>query len=133
MADINEVFDAITFSEDRIVRTGYEEGYKRGSQEGEREGFQLGLEKGSEVGQELGFYRGFAEAWLQELGGKQEKKFEKTIKQLEKLLALLEAFPSTNVKESDGGEKIREARARFKTICSVLQVSPQLNPNEITW
>ena len=133
MDDINEVFDAITFSEDRIARTGYEEGYKRGSQEGEREGFQLGIEKGSDIGQEVGFYQGFSEAWLQELGGKQERKFEKTVKQLEKLVALLEAFPSTNIKDSEGGEKIREARARFKTICSLLHVSPQLNSNEITW
>jgi len=133
MDDINEVFDAITFSEDRIVRTGYEEGYERGSQEGEREGFQLGIEKGSDIGQEVGFYQGFSEAWLQELGEKQERKFEKTIKQLEKLVALLEAFPSTNIKDSEGGEEIREARARFKTICSVLHVSPQLNSNEITW
>ena len=86
--DINDVFDAINSSEEKILKTGFEEGFEQGSIEGEKEGFVLGLSKGSELGTEIGFYQGFAEGWLSELRSNQEKRSEKTIIQLEKLVNL---------------------------------------------
>ena len=59
--DINDAFDTITFSENRLVETGYKEGFAAGAQQGEKEGFLLGAQKGSEIGQEVGFYTGFTE------------------------------------------------------------------------
>ena len=59
--DINDAFDTIILSENRLVEQGYEEGFVAGSREGEEEGYRLGAQKGSEIGQEVGFYIGFTE------------------------------------------------------------------------
>ena len=84
--DINDVFDAISFSEEKILKTGFEEGLEKGTADGAREGFVLGLAKGSELGTEVGFYQGFAEGWIAELrSDDSQKKSEKAIIQLEKL------------------------------------------------
>lgn len=131
-SDVNDLFDSITFSEDRLVDSGYQEGYKQGSLEGDQEGFHLGFQKGSELGQEIGFYQGFAEGWVHELNLK-EKKPERVLNQLEKLNNLLDKFPTSNKKDNDIEEIIREIRAKFKTVCSMLKVSSQFESQDISW
>lgn len=131
-SDVNDLFDSITFSEDRLVDSGYQEGYKQGSLEGDQEGFHLGFRKGSELGQEIGFYQGFAEGWVHELNLK-EKKPERVLNQLEKLNNLLNRFPTCNKKDNDIEELIREIRAKFKTVCSMLKVSSQFESQDISW
>lgn len=131
-SDVNDLFDSITFSEDRLVDSGYQEGYKQGSLEGDQEGFHLGFQKGSELGQEIGFYQGFAEGWVHELNLK-EKKPERVLNQLEKLNNLLNRFPTCNKKDNDIEELIREIRAKFKTVCSMLKVSSQFESQDISW
>jgi flagellar biosynthesis/type III secretory pathway protein FliH len=131
-SDVNDLFDSITFSEARLVDSGYQEGYKQGSLEGDQEGFHLGFQKGSELGQEIGFYQGFVEGWVHELNLK-EKKPERVLNQLEKLNNLLDRFPTCNKKDNDIEEFIREIRAKFKTVCSMLKVSSQFESQDISW
>jgi len=131
--DINDVFDAINSSEEKILKTGFEEGFEQGSIEGEKEGFVLGLSKGSELGTEIGFYQGFAEGWLSELRSNQEKRSEKTIIQLEKLVNLASQFSNTNSKDVDISDQLRDVRARFKTVCSMLRVSSEFEGSNISW
>jgi len=131
--DINDVFDAISFSEEALIEVGYKEGFQKGSLEGRKEGFHLGLHKGREIGQELGFYQGFAEAWIRELEKSKEKKNEKTLVQLEKLVNLIKQIPDHNTKEVDLAEQIRQVQGRFKTVCSMLRVSSELAGSDISW
>lgn len=131
--DINDAFDSITFSEDRLVKCGFQEGFEKGRIEGEKEGFVLGCKKGSEVGQEIGFYQGFAEGWIAELKAREEKKSEKVLNHLEKLLNLSQQIPRTNSKDQDIGELLGETRAKFKSVCSMLKVNSEFNAADISW
>jgi len=130
--DINDAFDTIILSENRLVEKGYEEGFVAGSREGEEEGYRLGAQKGSEIGQEVGFYIGFTEGWLQELAGR-EKRPEKIIRHLEKLRSLLLEFPEDNLKDVDIGEQLRGIRAKFKTVCAMLKINSDSGSTVISW
>ena len=133
-ADINDAFDSITFSEERLVDSGYQEGYEQGALEGDQEGFLLGFQKGRELGQEIGFYQGFAEGWIEELKLGDKKNPARVLNQLEKLLTLIKRFPSSNKKDNDLEELIGEIRAKFKAVCSMLKVSSsELESNDISW
>jgi flagellar biosynthesis/type III secretory pathway protein FliH len=131
--DINDLFDSITFSEDRLVEDGYQEGFNQGALQGEQDGFHLGFQKGKELGQELGFYQGFAEGWILELNKGETKKPERALNQLEKLLVLINKFPKENTKDEDITELIGEVRAKFKTVCSMLKVSSEFESKDISW
>ena len=124
--DVNAAFDSLLVAEDRTVSKGFEEGYKAGKQEGRKEGERLGKERGQQVGQETGFYLGFSEEWLEVYKSKpSDKKSVKILSSLQKLHQLAEDFPSENSKEEDFTERLQQARAKFKLLCSLLRLGAE--------
>jgi len=124
--DVNAAFDSLLVAEDRTVSKGFEEGYKAGKQEGKQEGERLGKERGQQVGQEIGFYLGFSEEWLEVYQNKpSDKKAAKILSSLQKLHELADSFPSENSKEEDFTERLQQARAKFKLLCSLLRLGAE--------
>ena len=124
--DVNAAFDSLLVAEDRTVSKGWEEGYKAGKEEGRQEGERLGRERGQQVGQEIGFYLGFSEEWLEVYQAEpSDKKSTKIVNSLLKLRELAEAFPSENSKEEDFTERLQQARAKFKLLCSLLRLGAE--------
>ena len=124
--DVNAAFDSLLVAEDRTVSKGWEEGYRAGKEEGRQEGERLGRERGQQVGQEIGFYLGFSEEWLEVYQAEpSDKKSTKIVNSLQKLHELAEAFPSENSKEEDFTERLQQARAKFKLLCSLLRLGAE--------
>ena len=124
--DVNAAFDFLLVAQDRTVRKGFEEGFKAGKEEGKQEGERLGKERGQQVGQEIGFYLGFSEEWLEVYQNKpSDKKSAKILSSLQKLHDLADSFPSENSKEEDFTERLQQARAKFKLLCSLLRLGAE--------
>jgi hypothetical protein len=119
--DINDIFDNIVLSEERINDAAYEEGYKEGLTVGEREGYHLGYHRGAEIGAEIGYYRGFVNT-LQELYP--EKLTDKVTGAVSKLKDQLDKIPDENRDDSDLIEMRDSSRTLYKKACSLLKVSP---------
>lgn len=113
--DINEVFDEITFTEDRINAQSYDEGYKDGVQSGNTEGYHLGYHRGSEIGAELGYYCGVLSSVKTDS--------ERIQKSIETCLQLIDKFPRTNDENCDIFKEIDQLRALYRKICAQLKIS----------
>jgi len=132
--DINFLFDSIVFSENTLVREGYNRGYIAGQKEGSKEGSRLGTEQGGKIGSEIGFYLGFVEQWkeLYEEEKVVDKRREKVLLALEKLELVANNFPQINSKE-ELGNKLEEVRAKFKLLCSLLKINSDFSHSSNTW
>ncbi|XP_071051583.1 protein LTO1 homolog [Onthophagus taurus] len=117
-ADINEVFDNIVFSEDKLIEEGYSEGLEKGKNEENVEGYHLGYHRGAEVGAELGYYLSVAESYLKS----SEKLSEKVLKSLKKLVDEVNKFPNCNNKDVDILSELDNIRSLFKKTCALLKV-----------
>ena len=123
--DINSVFDDIVLSEEKCVDRGFAEGYKEGQSRGRREGAELGRQQGQLIGTEIGFYLGFLAQFRPVYSEQTDKKSEKIKSALDKLDRLCGEFPRYNT--SEGFEdKLEEIRAKFRLVCSLLKISPDL-------
>ena len=123
--DIISVFDDILLSEEKCVDRGFAEGYKEGQSRGRREGEDLGSKQGELIGTEIGFYLGFLAQFKPVYSEQTDKKSEKIKSALSKLERLCGEFPRYN--SSDGfEEKLEEIRAKFRLLCSLLKISPEL-------
>jgi len=132
--DVNAAFDSLLVAEDRTVSKGFEEGYKAGKEEGRKEGERLGKERGQQVGQEIGFYLGFSGEWLEVYKNKpSDKKSAKIVSSLQKLYELADSFPSENSKEEDFTERLQQARAKFKLLCSLLRLGAEGWTGATSW
>ncbi|PSN45452.1 Oral cancer-overexpressed protein 1 [Blattella germanica] len=116
--DINDAFDSIALSEERISNEGYSEGFSKGVLEGEVEGFHLGYHRGAEIGAELGYYKGIVETIL-----KERETSEKEREALRKVIDLVNQFPSSNKDDIDLVECRDEVRVRFKKACALLKLN----------
>ena len=123
--DINSVFDDIVLSEEKCVDRGFAEGYKEGQSRGRREGAELGRKQGQLIGTEVGFYLGFLAQFRPVYSEQTDKKSEKIKSALDKLDRLCGEFPRYNT--SEGFEdKLEEIRAKFRVLCSLLKISPEV-------
>ncbi|KAK3931498.1 Protein LTO1-like protein [Frankliniella fusca] len=118
--DINDIFDSIALTEERLWAAGHREGLEAGGREGAADGFHLGYHRGAECGAELGFYAGFAEAWLS-LGP--VALTEKARQSLVKVLQLIQNFPRNNVDNVDIFESLESVRVAYRRTCSLLKTS----------
>ncbi|CAH0552938.1 unnamed protein product [Brassicogethes aeneus] len=119
--DINDVFDDLLLSEEKVIEKAYEEGFNKGINQGNPEGFHLGYHRGSEFGAELGYYAGVVETYMKylEKAGTNER-VHKTIDILNKLI---KHFPIVNDHNADIIELMNEIRANFKKLCAQLKVN----------
>lgn len=120
-ADINDVFDEIAFSEDKIVQEGFCEGLKKGIKEAEEEGYHLGFHKGIEFGYELGYYGGVVKYFLSSHESKEFEVSDKIFHILVKLDALISSYPPTNCSNTDILQLKSEIKSLFRRLCSLLK------------
>ncbi|KAJ8928391.1 hypothetical protein NQ314_019056, partial [Rhamnusium bicolor] len=97
--DINDIFDDILLSEEKVIEESYKEGFQIGIAKGNPEGYHLGYHRGAELGAEIGYYVGVTESYLQYL--KNSNISEKLFKSLETLKVLLDNFPRHNAEDVD--------------------------------
>lgn len=120
--DINEVFDDILLSEEKIIKKSYDDGFSIGASQGNPEGYHLGYHRGAEIGAELGFYSGILETYWNDLGTASESTSQK-IESLKTLKSIIDNFPHTNVDNVDIVEVLNNIRARFKKVCAQLKIN----------
>ncbi|RZF40860.1 hypothetical protein LSTR_LSTR003370 [Laodelphax striatellus] len=123
--DINDVFDDIVLTEEKIVQDSYEIGFRKGILEGEIEGFHLGYHRGSELGNEIGFYSGFVDI-LTSISALKSDFPEKSVVILTKLKKVLAEFPRSNVEDSDMVQLLENIRSLYKKLCSILKIDSSL-------
>lgn len=124
--DINDVFEDIFLSENRISEEAYKEGFEKGKQEGHPEAFHLGYHRGAELGAELGFYHGVLKTYLQQ----HEQSTNKHITNIHHVINLIENFPKTNEEHFDILGQTETIRAQYKKICSLLKIDGKFTENK---
>ncbi|KAI4458703.1 hypothetical protein MML48_7g00010045 [Holotrichia oblita] len=118
--DINDVFDDILLSENKIYDQGYQEGYKKGVSETNIEGYHLGYHRGAELGAELGYYLSIAENYLNR--SDQAEYSEKIKHNLTTIVKLIKEFPIENVDNVDIFAETDKIRSAFKKACALLKI-----------
>ncbi|KAH1007662.1 hypothetical protein HUJ04_004869 [Dendroctonus ponderosae] len=114
--DINDVFDDILFSEEKVVEKGYQQGFAAGSSQDSVDGYHLGYHRGAEIGSEIGFYQAFSQHYLN------ENPPEKVLKNLEGLSHGCCEFPRINCESTDIFEAIEKLRGLYKKIATQLKI-----------
>lgn len=131
--DINEVFDSILLSEERISEEGYKKGLQAGVSEGNLEAYHLGkhprsqenlskrlllgFHRGAEIGAELGFYLGVLEN--SKIPSPINEKVSHLITQLK---SIIESFPKVNCDTVDLFDSLNTIRTQFKKLTSLLKI-----------
>ncbi|KAI8128697.1 Methyltransferase-like protein 25, partial [Lucilia cuprina] len=110
--DINDIFDDIILTEERLVEKSYKEGFTEGCQQGNADGYRLGFAQGLQLGEELAEIFGLITALQQ-----QNKHTDKVKRCMEQLRSLIEEFPRENDPEADiigALEQIRNLNKRLR-------------------
>ncbi|KAK6904329.1 hypothetical protein L486_08082 [Kwoniella mangroviensis CBS 10435] len=149
-----DVLDEITNMESTFYQQGYQAGYDHGKLHGLFEGRELGKEKAWELWEEIGYYEGWAGTYVDLLEGKvvegregRKGKDARALNHAQVLLSLIQSFPTTNPTPSqpnntitdepkaeadlDLANLISNIRARYKLLCSSLNVKPRLQVAQI--
>lgn len=116
--DINDIFDDITLTEERINEQGYEKGLLEGKESGNIDGYHLGYHRGAELGAELGFYHSTLNNQL-----KSSNPSERLKATIQKVLDLIDQFPQTNDEHIDILELADAIRAHYRKACAILKIS----------
>ena len=109
--DINDIFDDIILSEERLVEKGYQEGFAEGCVQGNADGYRLGFAQGLQLGEELAEIYGLVVA-LQ----LQNKHTAKVKHCMEQLKLLIEEFPKENDPEADIIGLVEQIRNLYKRL-----------------
>lgn len=128
--DINDIFDEIALTEEKLSKESYEEGFHAGVIEGNFEGYKLGYAQGVNVGEELGEIYGICQAHL--LLAKAEK-VKKTLLQLQ---TKIDSFPRTNDPEADIVGELENIRTQFKKVKAMLKLgglSEELHKKDLSF
>lgn len=116
--DINDIFDDITFSEERINEEGYQKGVTDGQSIGNTDGYHLGYHRGAELGAELGYYYGVLKSHANS-----EKNTERQQKSIDLVLKLITEFPRTNDEQADILGLADTIRAQYRKACAILKIN----------
>lgn len=116
--DINDIFDDIALSEDRINQEGYQKGFTDGKSIGNTDGYHLGYHRGAELGAELGYYYGVLQSHCNS-----DKNTERQQKSIETVLKLISEFPRTNDEHADILGLADTIRAKYRKACAILKIS----------
>ncbi|KAG5676348.1 hypothetical protein PVAND_006190 [Polypedilum vanderplanki] len=116
--DINDVFEQILLSEERIAEESYKQGFEKGVSEGNLEAYHIGFHRGAEIGAELGFYLGVLEN--HKIPAPIDEKVTHLISQLK---SIIEQFPRVNCDSFDLFESLNTIRAQFKKLTALLKIT----------
>uniref|UniRef100_A0A182MK01 Essential protein Yae1 N-terminal domain-containing protein n=1 Tax=Anopheles culicifacies TaxID=139723 RepID=A0A182MK01_9DIPT len=120
VSDINDVFEDIFLTEERIIGEHFHQGLADGRlEESVQEAADYGFKKGSEIGREIGFYTGIvtAIASLPEAAAN-----EKAQSVLQELLVALEKYPHENDPATDLLHNLQQIRNKYRRLCALLKV-----------
>ncbi|XP_019864242.1 PREDICTED: oral cancer-overexpressed protein 1 homolog isoform X2 [Amphimedon queenslandica] len=126
-------FDEIFLSEEKAERAGYEEGYEAGRKKGLSDGYDIGYKEGEGIGEEIGFYLGFGSTWVSLLRQEEETKRkdrEKITKVLLSFVECVKEFPVLEVELKDYMEKLKQIRAQYRQILSILKLKMETETTE---
>lgn len=115
--DINDIFDEIALSEERINAEGYQKGLADGKAVGNTDGYHLGYHRGAELGAELGYYYGVLKAHSS------ERNTERQQRSIDTVLKLIDDFPRTNDEQSDILGLADSIRAQYRKACAILKIN----------
>lgn len=116
--DINDIFDDIVLSEERINEEAYEKGLLEGKVSGNTDGYHLGYHRGAELGAELGFYYGTLDEYRRSTSVNDRQKVT-----IEKVLDLINQFPRTNDEHVDIIGLADNIRAQYRKACAILKIN----------
>lgn len=116
--DINEVFDEIVNTEERVTKQGYEQGLAEGKLVGSNEGYHLGYHRGAEIGAELGYYYG-----VMQVIAKKPENPERIQTLAELILQLIDEYPRHNDETVDVFKLADNIRSNYRKVCSLLKIS----------
>lgn len=116
--DINDIFDDIVLSEERVADEEYQKGFDESAAEGNLEGYHLGYHRGAELGAELGYYEGVLRTY-----SSTSPATEKAERVIATCLELIERFPRTNDEQSDILQLADNIRAQFRKACALLKIN----------
>lgn len=116
--DINDIFDDIAFSEERINEEGYQKGLTDGKTIGNTDGYHLGYHRGAELGAELGYYYGVLQFYTN-----REQNTERQQKSIDLVLKLITEFPRTNDEQADILGLADTIRAQYRKTCAILKIN----------
>lgn len=94
---------------------------------GETEGRRYGLANGAKLGSEVSFYKGFTITWKSLLQNNPDTKNSKRLKVLNSMLEMVHSFPYDDPTNDRLQEDLEKMRAKFKQICSLLNIQPTLH------
>lgn len=118
--DINDVFEDIFLTEERIIGEHFHQGLEDGRlEESVQEAEDYGYKKGSEIGREIGFYHSIVTALTSQPETASNEKAQ-TI--LQELLAALEKYPHENDPAIDLLHNLQQIRNKFRRLCALLKV-----------
>lgn len=117
--DINDIFDDIALSEERISDEAYQEGYSEGELTGNIDGYHLGFHRGADIGSELGYYYGI----LSEQKKDSTTSSERTVKAIENCLELIDTYPRINDEHIDIFVELEKIRSLYRKTCALLKIS----------
>lgn len=129
--DINDVFESIAFSEQKVSDGAFEEGFVKGTSEGEVEGYHLGYHRGAEIGAEIGYYSGCIDALYRV--DSHDKHHPKCMKLMNKIKNLINRFPKHNADDVDIIFLRDNVRAQFKRLCALLKVELSVRENSVSF
>lgn len=113
--DINDLFDDIILTEERLAESSYKEGYTDGCAQGNEEGYRLGYAQGLQLGEEL------AEIFGRVVALQQQTKHTVKVKHcLEQLRECIEQFPRDNDPEADIVGAVEHIRTLNKKLLALL-------------
>ncbi|XP_055312829.1 protein LTO1 homolog [Sitodiplosis mosellana] len=116
--DINDIFDDIALSEERINEESYQKGLTDGQSIGNTDGYHLGYHRGAELGAELGYYYGVLQSYAN-----REQNTERQQKSIDLVLNLIGEFPRTNDEEADILRLADTIRAQYRKTCAILKIN----------
>lgn len=119
--DINDVFDDIVLSEEKVSEEEYQKGFDDGAAAGNLEGYHLGYHRGAEFGAEFGYYDGLLRTYLNAINSSPLP--ERAVKAIDTCLELIGHFPKLNDEQCDILQLADNIRAQFRKACALLKIS----------
>lgn len=116
--DVNDIFDDIALSEDRINEKGYQKGFADGKSIGNTDGYHLGYHRGAEIGAELGYYYGILSSY-----SNRDTNTEKQQNSIDAVLTSIDKFPRTNDEKVDILGLADQIRALYRKACAILKIN----------
>lgn len=115
--------------EEQIYQSGFEEGLHLEKEASKLDGWKAGLAKGGNLGLELGNYQGFCLAALLYLQsnptGINPEEVSKLTKQVEKVQAAIQEFPTYNIKDQNIDLLSSQIKGQIAVLKSSLKIIPQ--------